>query len=583
MSAQDPVMFNQTLESLKQAVAMLEESAARQAAERNAQASGTSSEALQLGRAMMVLRNVLQQEAQSRPEVRESLELLSTWFGGVARLASGAKIELAAAPETETSAPLPVFEPVVPAVPMQPVPLMIAGVQTVLHVPGTAEEVQAARDSSQRVRNEGWTVTSGSPIGAPMAPVDMTLVALRCRLKAEGCDWAAQYRERYEIEVADGGLRKMRYNDIISRAKAQPNCYVWALNPKLIIPGTDVMARFAQGYRNLATAAEMADSMHRSGPHGGTWLSESYAMLADAQSAIRVGLEAEGLYPDADQEEVFRWLRNRTSEDRILVSRSMRLDDPADLADADGLATRLEDLRVRLSAVRQQASGRKAMLSKARYHAKLLHDRKSGDEAADWRKLLDALGAVIESGVPPSDVDIRDVLALVIDVMPDDLELPKGLDRAMEVLDALLTTRELEGAEEPRLRAPSPELAEVAELLRDRVVVLIGGECRPRSKRALEQALGLAELRWVSAGHHQSHYLFESAVARPETVLVMVAIRWSSHSFENVDELCRKHGKLYVRLPGGYNANQVAKQILDQVGDQLRRTRPTSEMLRSPR
>jgi hypothetical protein len=59
-------------------------------------------------------------------------------------------------------------------------------------------------------------------------------------------------------------------------------------------------------------------------------------------------------------------------------------------------------------------------------------------------------------------------------------------------------------------------------------------------------------------------------VARPETALVIVAIRWSSHSFENVDELCRKYGKLYVRLPGGYNPNQVAKQILDQVGDQLR-------------
>ena len=68
-----------------------------------------------------------------------------------------------------------------------------------------------------------------------------------------------------------------------------------------------------------------------------------------------------------------------------------------------------------------------------------------------------------------------------------------------------------------------------------------------------------------------------------KTLLVIVAIRWSSHSFENVDELCRKYGKLYVRLPGGYNANQVAKQILDQVGEQLRRLKPGLDLSRSPR
>jgi len=334
------------------------------------------------------------------------------------------------------------------------------------------------------------------------------------------------------------------------------------------------MLRFAQGYRNLATAVELAESLQSQGPRTSGWLTESYQLLADAQSAMRAGLDIEGLYLDTDQDEAFRWLRNRTSEDRVLVTRSMRLDDPADLADGDDLTTNLETLRARLSAARRQSSDRKVMLSKARYHARLLHDRKSGDEPADWRKLIESLGAMIDSGVPPTDLEIRDVLALVIDVMPDGMELPEGLNRAMEALDALLTTRELEVAAEPPIRLPTAEVVQAAELLRDRVVVLIGGECRPRSKKALEDAFGLTELRWVHAQHHQSHYLFESAVSRPETALVMVAIRWSSHSFENVDELCRKHEKLYVRLPGGYSPNQVAKQILDQVGDQLRVGRP---------
>jgi hypothetical protein len=47
---------------------------------------------------------------------------------------------------------------------------------------------------------------------------------------------------------------------------------------------------------------------------------------------------------------------------------------------------------------------------------------------------------------------------------------------------------------------------------------------------------------------------------------VLLAIRWSSHSYGEVRDFCEKHGKLFVRLPGGYNPNQVAHQILLQRG-----------------
>ena len=52
--------------------------------------------------------------------------------------------------------------------------------------------------------------------------------------------------------------------------------------------------------------------------------------------------------------------------------------------------------------------------------------------------------------------------------------------------------------------------------------------------------------------------------------MVLLAIRWSSHSFGDVQEFCDRHGKLLVRLPSGYNPNQVAHQILAQVGHRLR-------------
>src|SRR5262249_32543970 len=63
---------------------------------------------------------------------------------------------------------------------------------------------------------------------------------------------------------------------------------------------------------------------------------------------------------------------------------------------------------------------------------------------------------------------------------------------------------------------------------------------------------------------------FEPYVARPDVAVVVLAIRWSSHSFGEVKEFCDQYGKPLGRLPGGYNPNQVALQILGQCSERLR-------------
>ena len=47
---------------------------------------------------------------------------------------------------------------------------------------------------------------------------------------------------------------------------------------------------------------------------------------------------------------------------------------------------------------------------------------------------------------------------------------------------------------------------------------------------------------------------------------VLLAIRWSSHSYGDVKGICDKYGKEFFRLPAGYNPNQVAHQLLQQKG-----------------
>jgi hypothetical protein len=98
---------------------------------------------------------------------------------------------------------------------------------------------------------------------------------------------------------------------------------------------------------------------------------------------------------------------------------------------------------------------------------------------------------------------------------------------------------------------------------------MIGGVPRPHARQALERAFGLAALDWVGTREHESIAPFEAHVARPEVAVVLLAIRWSSHSFGGVLRFCDHHRKPLVRLPGGYNPDQVARQILEQVSGRL--------------
>ena len=100
-------------------------------------------------------------------------------------------------------------------------------------------------------------------------------------------------------------------------------------------------------------------------------------------------------------------------------------------------------------------------------------------------------------------------------------------------------------------------------------MVLIGGDRRPEAHEALKAALGLKELLWIETREHESIDKFEPYVARTEVALVLLAIRWSSHSFGEVKGFCDRYGKPMVRLPGGYSPNQVAAQILAQCSGQL--------------
>ena len=179
--------------------------------------------------------------------------------------------------------------------------------------------------------------------------------------------------------------------------------------------------------------------------------------------------------------------------------------------------------------------------------------------------------ALVSAGVAPSEVELREMLMTLVEQMPEGFEPSLGLERAIVEIDRYLASREPEegAASGGSVRAPSAEVLFAAQMLAGKRVVMIGGECRPLAKAALERELNLSELCWISSREHQSIAPFEPEVARADTALVLLAIRWASHSFEGVKEMCERYGKPFVRLPGGYNASQVAHQVVKQVSGTL--------------
>jgi hypothetical protein len=250
----------------------------------------------------------------------------------------------------------------------------------------------------------------------------------------------------------------------------------------------------------------------------------------------------------------------------------MRRDDPADPAAWPSLQERVQQLEERQQRYKNRERRHKSFFNKIRYHLKrIADDSHPEDRAYDWGKVIESGDELVTEGLPPSNIELRDLLLPVLDDIPEDAELPKNFQLVLREIDRFLSSRPTK-PDPAIVAASSPEVRRVRDLLKGRTVVMIGGDRRPFSSDALIESFGLKELVWIETREHQTHTVFEPQVARPDVALVLLAIRWSSHSFGEVKDYCDRYGKPLVHLPAGYNPNQVAFNIINQVGERLRET-----------
>jgi hypothetical protein len=398
--------------------------------------------------------------------------------------------------------------------------------------------------------------------------VDLGLIEARCRLKAEGCRWAATRRRLLAEGAPYATDIEPKDRDIISRAKSLTDCFLWMCqatgpSPTDLKLYEDVAGCFEAIAEVLAIIKTVQD-------HSDAFQSEfekALDLLAEAQSSLRVAVNRIEYANDHDQLQVYNWLRNTAQTHQIFIRRFMRADDLGDPARWHDLISRAEMIDVRLQESKNKEKKRKKLLGKIRHKLSEITNHLPGSEA-NWPAVIEIVEELVNDGMAPSNRDLREMLAPVIEEWPEILDIPRNFQLVIREMDRYLAT-----CPPPTTAVaaqPSPEVREVARLLTGKTIILLGGDRRPHAYDSLKEAFRLKELIWIETREHESLAGFIPYVARSEVAVVLLAIRWASHSYGEIKKCCEEYGKPMVRLPGGYNANQVALQIVQQCSGQLR-------------
>jgi hypothetical protein len=172
-------------------------------------------------------------------------------------------------------------------------------------------------------------------------------------------------------------------------------------------------------------------------------------LLAEAQSAVRMGVSQVNDYWDFDQNAVFRWLRGVAAREHILIKRHMRLDDPADPSRWADLQSRIGALESETLNREERTAERIKMLNTLRDsidQIKNLDDEEEGDEL--WREVAEHVEALLKLGVAPGSRDLYELLESVIESAPI-IEDHPGFERVLEDVERRMDVGGFKSEPEP--------------------------------------------------------------------------------------------------------------------------------------
>lgn len=557
------------------------------------------------------LEKSLRAAIEKSPELREVVRSLGIWLESIAGNDGESRQPVAQAQSSEQNAAVPAtahppglteLKRAEAAGPVTPPQVVLPTKRTTMRIGGQDVEVEVPYDATIPKTFGNPRVIESADTGADshaawgghagMGEPDLSFVVARAKVKADACRWAVE-RRRLKGMNADHFTEVAPHDRaIVERAKAQPECWVWMVDPNFVdrMPGDESLHLFASLYDNLGAAADLVRAIDADDDRRSRFIERGVALLAEAQSALRIACESTlDVDRERDQMEAYLWLKDYSKEFSIYIGRFMRLNDPADPAQHNRLSADIASLNAEFHSYRSAAKVRKTLLNKVKYEAKRLadlvppqalatnadegsgspqHTPEALDELLAHSKSLDAaVTALVREGVQPSDAELRELILPVEDAIPESFQPSDPFQRVLIEIERFRASRD-ERAEVPAPRAPSAEVKRAAEALAGKSMFIVGGIRNEPSRRAIERDLGLAEVRWITTNEHQSTAPFEPEVARADIVVVLV--RFSGHAFvDDLGEMCARYDKPYIRVPAGYNTTQIAHHVLKQASRKL--------------
>ena len=528
-----------------------------------------------------VIETAVRQLIAARPETLPMFQAIAGWLANICAPADAAmRVDPPALPTAlDTDTPLgsgaAVSSPAAPGfsiVEAKPVGVA-AAVPTMDRASAEAIATMVARFGNPAMTS-GNGATGGLGSAATTAPKttvikvdpDAGLPAIRRALKRQcaAIDWAMS-RKRFEFESVKDEYNRLR------KIGLDEQVFMWALDQQVIEWTITPLAEIRGWYEVVCEAIdcytgddpELARSR------------DAVKCVARHLSRLRRQLTPVtdmGLFDDAVNQ-LGAWVRGAKARLKIAGAEAQALNEPDLALDPASALAQMKELRVQAKALGDRRRKQKDALTKFVYELQRWADGTEGaEDAADReRKMCCALDAACELGAA---LDHTDFLRRV-DQALGAASLPQSvLARA----DGMLLGERLAGLheeDEPEDDGPddrarlSPEVERLRTVLAGKRVVLIGGDERPARRDAIVKAFELSELQWVATKSGGSREFIQSAVSRDDVAVVLLLIRWASHGYGDYCEVCRRFGKPFVRLPGGYGANAIASECIRQVGKQL--------------
>ena len=444
-----------------------------------------------------------------------------------------------------------------------------APVQETVQAPSTEAAQVAVDDSILQDLQAGLAIgnafTGNEATGRVVRPtIGLDGIARSCRVKAEACLWAVERKKLIAAGVDFHSEVQPRDKTLLEKARALDDCFLWMTTASAPMPEPlELYVELAERYEDAADATDLLAELIQQND-GWEMLEAAMALGAEAQSALREAVLATGCR-DEDQCQLglFHWLRKNTQEREVYIPRFLRMADKPSRAEVSSLNGRIANLqelhRSRASAKKSTTNG----LKKIRYHLNQISPGR--DNAYYWNKIFSTIDELVPKQMLANDVQLRELLVKYIDEIPEKTVVSRAGQDVLEAIDLFLANRPGADAAEQTLSVRSAEMTAIANNLKGKTLVVIGGEARPYAKEALREAFGLDHVAWITTREHGSAEVFAPYIRASGVGLVLLAIRWSSHCFGVVRDYCREANVPFVRLPAGYNPSQVTHQIVEQV------------------